>query len=52
MYVAYSNKDDIRKQVEKMVSTYHPVNAEEPVKKDETYLELVKSEEKKPEEIK
>ena len=52
MYVAYSNKDDIRKQVEKMVSTYHPVNVEEPVKKDETYLELVKSEEKKPEEIK
>ena len=52
MYVAYSNKDDIRKQVEKMVSTYHPVNVEEPVKKDETYLELVKSEVKEPEEIK
>ena len=26
MYVAYSNKEDIRKQVEKMVSTYHPEN--------------------------
>jgi FlaA1/EpsC-like NDP-sugar epimerase len=34
MFVAYSNKQDIRKQVEKMVSTYHPENVGE---KDKTY---------------
>ena len=40
MYVAYSNKDDIQEQVEKMVSTYHPENVGN---KDEKYAKLVKS---------
>ena len=40
MYVAYSNKEDIRKQVEKMVSTYHPENVGE---KNKTYEKLAKS---------
>ena len=38
MYVAYSNKEDIRTQVEQMVSTYHPAGVR---KKDEKYWELV-----------
>ena len=37
MYVAYSNKGDIREQVEKMVSTYHPENVGN---KDEKYERL------------
>ena len=37
MYVAYSNKGDIREQVEKMVSTYHPENVGS---KDEKYERL------------
>ena len=41
MYVAYSNKRDIREQVEKMVSTYHPVEKEKPVVKDKTYQTLI-----------
>ena len=45
MYVAYSNKDDIRAQVEKMVSTYHPMGFNESVEKDETYRELVNASE-------
>ena len=40
MYVAYSNDGDIRSQVEKMVSTYHPENVGE---KDKTYEKLAKS---------
>ena len=40
MYVAYSNKGDIRAQVEKMVATYHPENVGE---KDKTYEKLAKS---------
>lgn len=47
MYLAYTNKGNIRKQVEKMVSTYHPANVEEPVEKDDKYLELVKNGKKK-----
>ena len=39
MYVAYSNKEDIRTQVEKMVETYHPV-AVGKAEKDERYREL------------
>lgn len=39
MYVAYSNKGDIREQVEKMVATYHPENVGE---KDKTYEKLAK----------
>ena len=41
MYVAYSNKRDIRKQVERMVSTYHPASNEKPVVKDKTYTTLI-----------
>ena len=42
MYVAYSNKGDIQKQVAKMVSTYHPKGMEEDTeKKDETYQVLL-----------
>ena len=41
MYVAYSNKESIRNQVQKMVSTYHPMDLREPVVKDEIYRELV-----------
>ena len=41
MYVAYSNKEDIRVQVEKMVSTYHPGNVGD---RDATYDKLLKSE--------
>ena len=41
MFVAYSNKRDIRKQVEKMVSTYHPVEKEKPAVKDKTYQTLI-----------
>ena len=44
MYVAYSNTDDIREQVGKMVSTYHPMDLEEPVKKDAMYTRLLQSE--------
>lgn len=40
MYVAYSNKESIRNQVQKMVSTYHPMDLSEPVEKDERYREL------------
>ena len=40
MYVAYSNKGDIRKQVEKMVSTYHPENVGN---RDEKYDRLAKT---------
>ena len=40
MYVAYSNKEDIRAQVEKMVSTYHPMDIRQKVEKDETYRVL------------
>ena len=43
MYVAYSNKEGIRNQVQKMVSTYHPANLSEPVVKDERYKELAGS---------
>ena len=41
MYVAYSNKENIRMQVQKMVSSYHPVELNEPVEKDEVYRKLV-----------
>ena len=41
MYVAYSNKEEIRKQVERMVSTYHPADIKK-VEKDEKYRELVR----------
>ena len=41
MFVAYSNKQDIRKQVEKMVSTYHPVEKEKPAVKDKIYQTLI-----------
>ena len=40
MYVAYSNKGDIREQVEKMVSTYHPENVGN---RDEKYERLAKT---------
>jgi len=40
MYVAYSNKEEIRKQVSRMVSTYHPSDGNKPVEKDEKYKEL------------
>ena len=42
MFVAYSNKEDIRVQVEKMVSTYHPADVEK-AEKDERYMELVQA---------
>ena len=45
MYVAYSNKESIRTQVQKMVSTYHPSDLSDPVKKDEKYRRLVQSSE-------
>ena len=45
MYVAYSNKGDIREQVEKMVATYHPENVGE---KDKTYEKLAKSGQQEP----
>lgn len=41
MYVAYSNKRDIRKVVERMVSTYHPADNEKPAVKDKTYNRLL-----------
>ena len=41
MYIAYSNKQDIREQVEKMVSTYHPAEKEKPAVKDKTYQTLI-----------
>ena len=44
MYVAYSNKNDIRAQVEKMVSTYQPADVRK-VEKNERYMELVQSNE-------
>ena len=40
MYVAYSNKGDIREQVQKMVSTYHPENVGN---RDEKYERLAKT---------
>ena len=40
MYVAYSNKGDIREQVRKMVSTYHPENVGN---RDEKYERLAKT---------
>ena len=45
MNVAYSNRTDIRTQVERMVSTYHPVDVKQKVEKDERYQELVHSRE-------
>ena len=42
MFTAYSNKSDIRTQVEKMVSTYHPADEKKPVVQDKTYQTLVK----------
>ena len=41
MYLSYSNKTDIRSQVEKMVSTYHPVGEQEAAVKDKTYKVLI-----------
>ena len=41
MYLAYSNKQYVRTQVENMVSTYHPVNNKKPVVKDKTYNTLI-----------
>ena len=41
MYLAYSNKNTIRLQVARMVSTYHPAEKEKPVVKDKTYQTLV-----------
>ena len=41
MDLAYSNKKNIRKQVERMVSTYHPADKEKPVVKDKTYQTLI-----------
>ena len=43
MYIAYTNSDDIRSQVEKMVSTYHPANTKVPAEKDEKYEQLLHS---------
>ncbi len=41
MQAAYSNKENIRTYVEKMVPTYHPENAGDGAKKDSVYEELV-----------
>ncbi len=41
MYGSYSNKEDIREQVARMVSTYHPMDPQKPTNKDETYQKLV-----------
>ena len=41
MYISYSNKEDIREQVARMVSTYHPIDLQEPTRKDDTYKKLV-----------
>ena len=41
MYAAYSNKRDIRRQVEKMVSTYHPADNKKAAVKDKTYNRLL-----------
>ena len=41
MYIAYTNSDDIRSQVEKMVSTYHPASTRVPAEKDEKYEQLL-----------
>ena len=41
MYAAYSNKRDIRRQVERMVSTYHPADNKKAVVKDKTYNKLL-----------
>ena len=38
---AYSNKRDIRRQVERMVSTYHPADNKKAVVKDKTYNKLL-----------
>ena len=46
MYYAYSNKENICSQVEKMVSTYHPANEYRPVEKDVKYEQLLKKEKK------
>ena len=41
MYLSYSNKEDIRSQVEKMVSTYHPAGEQGSAVKDKTYKVLI-----------
>ena len=41
MYLSYSNKKDIRLQVEKMVSTYHPADEQGSAVKDKTYKVLI-----------
>jgi len=41
MYLAYSNKQSIKGQVERMVSTYHPMVKEKPAVKDKTYQALL-----------
>ena len=41
MNAAYSNKRDIRRQVERMVSTYHPADNKKAVVKDKTYNKLL-----------
>ena len=41
MYGSYSNKEDIREQVARMISTYHPMDPQKPTNKDETYQKLV-----------
>ena len=41
MYLAYSNKRDIQKQVEQMVSTYYPAVIDRPSIKDKTTQTLI-----------
>lgn len=41
MYAAYSNKRDIRRQVERMVSAYHPADNKKAAVKDKTYNRLL-----------
>ena len=44
MNAAYSNKKDIRERVQRMVSTYHPDNAQVTVVKDSKYAAMVAGE--------
>ncbi len=44
MNAAYSNKKDIRERVQRMVSTYHPDNAQVTIVKDSKYAAMVAGE--------
>jgi FlaA1/EpsC-like NDP-sugar epimerase len=45
MYAAYNNKKDIKEQVAKIVTTYHPQNPEITVVKDGKYRALLHEDE-------